>query len=174
MHPLVLSKAMELSIVSWWQDITCSVTISLSLPSHSRFPSYKVSLVIFVSDHVWALRAMTWQISVSQILIAWMLDSLQPYLCTAFETNVPPLRRQTQLVWTDCCFFSWAPDEVIGLCLGAIQYEKYLHSNTRVLLTMAKCTHCEKRMETEAELGFTLTPGLCLLSGKGCGSASAI
>jgi hypothetical protein len=46
-RPLVLSKAMELSLVSRWQVRTCSITISLSLPSHSRFPSYKVSLVFF-------------------------------------------------------------------------------------------------------------------------------
>jgi hypothetical protein len=44
-RPLVLSKAMELSVVSWWQVRTCSITISLTLPSHSRFPSYRVSLV---------------------------------------------------------------------------------------------------------------------------------
>jgi hypothetical protein len=54
--PLVLSKAMELSTVSWWQVRTCSITISLSLPSHSRFPSYRVSLVFFfVSDHVYGM-----------------------------------------------------------------------------------------------------------------------
>jgi hypothetical protein len=46
--------------------------------------------------------------------------------------------------------------------------------HTRVTLTMAECTHCERYMETEAELGFTLTPGICLLSGKGCGIACAV
>ena len=52
MRPLVLSKAIELSLVTLWQVKTCSIAVCLSLPSHSWFPSYRISLVFFVSDHV--------------------------------------------------------------------------------------------------------------------------
>jgi hypothetical protein len=52
MCPLVLSKAIELSLVRLWQVRTYSITVCLSLPSHSWFPSYSVSLVFFVSDLV--------------------------------------------------------------------------------------------------------------------------
>jgi hypothetical protein len=53
MHPLVLSKAIELSLVTLWQVKTCSITVCSSLPSHSWFLSYRVSLFFFfVSDLV--------------------------------------------------------------------------------------------------------------------------
>jgi len=45
MRPLVLSKAIELSLVTLWQVRTCSVAVCLSLPSW--FLSYRVSLVFF-------------------------------------------------------------------------------------------------------------------------------
>jgi hypothetical protein len=52
MRPLVLNKAIMLSFVTLWQVRTCSIALCLSLPSHSLFPSYRVSLVFFVSDQV--------------------------------------------------------------------------------------------------------------------------
>ena len=53
MRPLVLSKAIELSLVTLGQVRTCSIAVCLSLPSHSWFPSYRASLslsLFFVSD----------------------------------------------------------------------------------------------------------------------------
>jgi hypothetical protein len=47
MRPLVLSEAIELSLITLWQVRTCSIAICLSLPSHSWFPSYRASLVFF-------------------------------------------------------------------------------------------------------------------------------
>jgi len=47
MRPLVLSKAIELSLVTLWQVRTRSMAVCLSLPSHSWLPSYRVSLVFF-------------------------------------------------------------------------------------------------------------------------------
>ena len=45
MRPLVLSKAMELGLVTLWQFRTRSIAVCLSLPSHSWLPSCRVSLV---------------------------------------------------------------------------------------------------------------------------------
>ena len=56
MRPLVLSKVIKLSLVRLWQVRTCSVAVCLSLPSHSWFPSYRVSLVFFVSDHIYHIK----------------------------------------------------------------------------------------------------------------------
>jgi hypothetical protein len=53
MHTLVMSKAIKLSLVTLWQVRTCSIAVCLSLPSQSWFLSYRVSLVFFVSDHVY-------------------------------------------------------------------------------------------------------------------------
>ena len=47
MLPLVLSKAIELSLVTLWQVRTCSIAVCLSLPSHSWFPKFRVSLFFF-------------------------------------------------------------------------------------------------------------------------------
>jgi len=55
-RPLVLSKVIKLSLVRLWQVRTCSVAVCLSLPSHSWFPSYRVSLVFFVSDHIYHIK----------------------------------------------------------------------------------------------------------------------
>jgi hypothetical protein len=44
MRPLLLSKAIELSLVTLWQVRTYTIAVCLSLPSHSWFPSYRVSL----------------------------------------------------------------------------------------------------------------------------------
>ena len=52
MRPLVLSKAIELNLVTLWQVRTCSIAVCLSLLSHSWFPNYRVSLIFFVSDYV--------------------------------------------------------------------------------------------------------------------------
>ena len=53
MRPLALSKAIELSLVTLCQVRTYSIAVCLSLPSHSWFPSYRVSLFFCVSDHVY-------------------------------------------------------------------------------------------------------------------------
>ena len=45
MCPLVLRTVIELSLVTLWQVRICSIVIYLSLPSHSWFLSYRVSLV---------------------------------------------------------------------------------------------------------------------------------
>ena len=53
MCPLVLSKAIELSLVTTdhlvtlWQVRTCSIAVCLSLPSHSWFPSSRVRFFFF-------------------------------------------------------------------------------------------------------------------------------
>jgi hypothetical protein len=52
-RPFVRSKVIKLSLVTLWQVRTCSITACLSIPSHSWFPSYRVSLVIFVSNHIY-------------------------------------------------------------------------------------------------------------------------
>jgi len=45
MRPLVLSKGIELSLVTVWQAGTCSIAICLILSFHYSFQSYRVSLV---------------------------------------------------------------------------------------------------------------------------------
>ena len=57
MRPLVLSKAIELSLVTLWRVRTCSIAIYLSLPSHSWFLGYRF-LFVFVlcvcsPPHMW-------------------------------------------------------------------------------------------------------------------------
>ena len=52
MCPLVLTKVIKLILVTLRQVRTCSIAVCLSLPSHSWFPSYWVSLIFFVLDHV--------------------------------------------------------------------------------------------------------------------------
>jgi len=47
MRPLVMSKAMEQSLVTLWQVRTCPIAVCLSLPSHSWFLNCRVSLVYF-------------------------------------------------------------------------------------------------------------------------------
>lgn len=108
----------------WFVSLRCKFNDFLAFTTALSF-TWLITLAI-----MWPLRSMTRQISVSQILMPWMLDSLQPYLCAMFEMNLPPLIRQTQLVWTDYCFLSWIRDEITGLPLGAMQCEKYLHWNT--------------------------------------------
>ena len=74
MRPLVLSKAMELSLVTLWQVRTWFVAVCLSLPSHSWFSSYRVSLFFFLYrttyDTTAMIRNTEWQ--------GWPLKHLEP------------------------------------------------------------------------------------------------
>jgi hypothetical protein len=79
-RPLVLSKAIKLSLVRLWQVRTCSIVACLSLPSHSCFPSYRVSLVFFVSYQVYIVTSKTWSTDscvVSSIFVSWRIVSTQ-------------------------------------------------------------------------------------------------
>lgn len=47
----------------------------------------------------------------------------ESYIPTLSESNIASF---PSCVGTDCYFFHWAPDEIVGLYSGAILHEKYI------------------------------------------------
>ena len=81
MRPLVLSKAIGLSLVTLSQVRTCSIAVCLSLTSHSWFPSYRISLFcvcVCRTSYTWTYHDGQTQNQIDHILIdrRWHLKML--------------------------------------------------------------------------------------------------
>jgi hypothetical protein len=140
MHPLVLSKAIELSLVTLWQVGTCSMAVCLSLPSHSWFLSYRVSLVFFVGPRT---------------LFLWMCTCVCVRVTHLIKTKTAPLQYVCQ---TFIFIYTWGHNLLIcspqELCI--------IHSSITVVIAMC----CLQQLPSIVQSGWT--DRCCLCSRGGC------